>query len=200
MLPTAEELALLQACSGTAAVYGGKDVFNGDMSSLKVKCSNNSILMGVDYDDIVFKFECLAIRVSKNDVADITQDTTVHPEPLVILSNWHRLKLCFCYEWEVPLLPSEMVPGKGKVRGDYGKKADIAANATAMCVSLHGIVFWNDESNEPVAAIVKPPENTVLMRLYEMRTDIKSFMSRCDVFDLEDVQNLIESGQIGFDR
>lgn len=183
LVPEDTEFDLLGQLAAPINVYRPSNLSPGDGSSALFLQSEQGALLrlAVDYDDVVFKFECFNISVEPASANESLSRAAL----LSTIRDWHRIKCCFRFESERPALPGEVRADKEQVVRVVGRR-NTTANAVAACVSMVGLIFWSDVTNSPIAAVVKRPEDTVMLSLYRDPQQIEAFMQECEILDIEE--------------
>jgi hypothetical protein len=86
-----------------------------------------------------------------------------------------------CLAGEVPVQWEQVVRRRGR-------RSDISSAATAIGVSMVGIVFWNSEKAAAVASISNDDEDPVTLRISRKPDEIEMFMTECECVSLEDAE------------
>lgn len=180
-LPENSELTLLEELKGTITVCQHNLVAGRNKpGTVLLKNGQGSILnLTIDYDDVVFKFECFSLRVSKC----YGEDGEVE---IFTWKEWDKIKCCFRFEWEYPEYSSTSSSTNSEILRNDGKLQNIPPNIINAGATMTGIIFWNSFTNLPVSALVHDIYDTTDITLLTSIEEIDAYMKSVDVVNLED--------------
>jgi hypothetical protein len=154
-LPDTQTFEALARLRGIVRVLRPANIVGG-LTRLFLKADSDvSVSLSVDYHDVVFKFECFNLVVDESLPASFA---TAHQ--IAVISGWDTVKCIFPFEWQRSAVPGEVPVDWEQITRERGKRKKIPGTASAVCVSMIGIVFWNAVRDQPIAAIVSDDDNT----------------------------------------
>lgn len=142
-----------------------------------------AVRLSVDYNDVVFKFECFGLMVTASSLAPCSSAVEVTQ-----FNDWQNMKCLFRFEWERPALAGEVPVQWEQVIRRRGRRSDISSAATAIGVSMVGIAFWNSKKAAPVASISNDDEDPMTLRICRKPNEIEMLMAECECVSLEDAK------------
>lgn len=174
--PKKSEFELLAKLQGRIAIQERRTFPQFKPASIVLKdAQNNTFDLSVSWHDVVFKFECFALRITESDreVEEVYQ-----------FEGWDKIKCCFRSEWEYEEAPNETSLRPEINRGD-GKLQNIPSNFLNAGATLVGIVFWNSVANLPVCGVLHLFGDTNEVTIFSSKDQLTSYMNETDVVDLE---------------
>jgi hypothetical protein len=150
----------------------------GSPTRLFLTSSNNaSVALAADYQDVVFKFECIGIMIAPSAPPEEGGDE------LLVVQESQRTSCLLRFEWERPAQQGEVPTNMEQIVRTRGKRSQIVASATAICVSMVGVIF-HDEGEQTAAIVLSDDEPGTLRVLGG--NDAVTFFSDCEVVPVED--------------
>ncbi|MFP3757692.1 hypothetical protein [Cupriavidus sp. SIMBA_020] len=151
--------------------------------------SNNtsSIRVAVDYEDVVFKFECFGLMIDSS-----VDDVGPNAKNMIEFDGCQVIKCLFRFEWERPAQGNEVPAGWEKFVRQRGREADIQRTASSACVSMVGLIFAGLAPGSPTVTLVVNDDEPGTMRLLVTRDEILSFIRECEIVALEEVQKWVD--------
>lgn len=181
-LPDERGLLCLERLQGMVQVLHQSNLIGGANELLLVAENGYLVRLYVDYTDVVFKFECFGL-MAEPLMSSPWQDA----EKVGLFGNWQRIECLFRFEWERPALSGEVPPHWDQVVRHRGKRSDIPNVATAIGVSMVGLLFWDVEQGVPVASFVIDDEEPATLRLVDANGDLGGLLSECERVFIDDV-------------
>ena len=135
-LPTEVELAQLNRLHNGIEIFRPIDPTNG-LSEVVLKAENGTVVrIGVDYDDVRFKFECFHLTVEA-----ITEPLGLDTKVVAKIVDWKSLECLYLVEWERPAIAGEVPPNSDQIVRRSGLLSQVPDDAIAACVAWVGVLF-----------------------------------------------------------
>jgi len=147
-----------------------------------------SIEISTDYMDVVFKFESFRLTANISNQAD-------RPDAAKIaeIRDWDEIRCVFGFEWKRPAISGEVPEPWVQVVRELGPRDAIPATASALGVSMPGIVFWNEARDAPVTLIFSDhDEEPGAILIADDRDRINALISRYETVRLKAVPTWID--------
>jgi hypothetical protein len=182
-LPHDNSLSCLGHLHGTIRVIQSSDFLCGATELLLVSDNDFSLRILVDYNDVIFKFECFCLEAEV-----VSQNLWRNSREVTKIEGWQYIKCMFRFEWERPALSGEVPVHWEQIVRRRGKRQDISDTATDVGVSMIGIALWNSAENSPIALILSDDVDPATLRVCTKKDEITSFISECECVDLNNVK------------
>jgi hypothetical protein len=182
-LPDSRTIDALARLHGVVTVLQPANPIGGLMRLFLKAGDAPPVSLSVDYHDVVFKFECFSIVADASPRASFSD-----AHQITLITEWHTIKCLFCFEWERPALPGEVPPHFEQITRKRGTREKISSDASAVCVSMIGIAFWNVVQDKAIAAIVSDDDNDPgTMRICEKPEEIEVTISESEKVSVDEV-------------
>jgi len=178
-LPNAQTFETLARLRGVVSVLQPI----GMVTRLFLKADSDvSASLSVDYHGVVFKFECFNMVV--DELLPVSFATA---RQIAVVSGWDTVRCIFRFEWERPAVPGEVRVDWEQIVRERGKRKKIPGTATAVCVSMAGIAFWNAVRDQPIAAIVSDDDNDPgTLRVFEKSEEIAAAIDGAELVSADE--------------
>jgi len=155
----------------------------GRVTRLFLKADSDvSLSLSVDYLGVVFKFECFNLVVDES-----LPESFATAHQIAVISGWDTVKCIFRFEWERPALPGEVRVDREPIVRERGERKKIPDTASAVCVSMVGIAFWNAVRDQPIAAIVSDDDNDPgTLRVFEKSEEIAAAIEGAELVSADE--------------
>jgi hypothetical protein len=187
-LPSHNELFCLRRLYAPIRVFQPSCLTVGTNELLLASANDYSIRLSVDYNDVIFKFECFSLK---------TESTLLSSWPsasvIAILDGWHIITCLFRFEWEREALNGEVPINLKQIVRQRGIRNNISNAATAVGVSMVGLEFWDVEKGMPIASIISNDDDPATFRIYRESCEIKALNNECECVKLDEVAQWSEN-------
>ena len=129
-----EQFRLLTGLSGPLAVF--RDASGRAEPDYLLLDAGSRLMLSVDSCDVVFKFEVFGV-----EPRHLPPDWPVGWDPVATLGPLLSTTCLFRFEWWRPALPGEAPPDWEQMAAGHGPRTAIPDNATAVGVSMVGLLF-----------------------------------------------------------
>jgi hypothetical protein len=186
-LPPSQSFDTLARLRGVVGVLRPANTIGG-LTRLFLKADSDvSVSLSVDYRDVVFKFECFNMVVDESLPSSFA---TAHQ--IAVVSGWDTVKCIFPFEWRRSAVPGEVPVDREQITRERGERKDISSTASAVCVSMVGIAFWNTIRDQPIAAIVSDDDNVPgTLRICEKSEEITAAIDGAELVSADEAQRWV---------
>jgi hypothetical protein len=147
---------------------------------LRSDSDDEELRLSVEYKDVVFKFEIF------NLVVGAAVSLPSEMREVVTFEDWDQIDCALAFEWLRPASEAEVPPSWEKIVHRRGLRAEISDTATAIGISMAGIVFRNSTRNLPVGMIYTDSSDPCSLLVSRDVQEIREFTVNCETVALED--------------
>ncbi len=181
LVPAQAEINRLRRLAAPLRIYEPVKERLGGNTSLLLRSNADLIRLSVEYADVVFKFEIFDLVP---EIAPVAAESD-HRE-MAVLRGWDTIRCAFAVEWERPALKGEVSPAWEQIVRERGLRSAVPDAATAVGISMVGIVFHNSVASCPVAMIYMEESDPCALLLSRDVQEIVEFISNCEMVTAED--------------
>lgn len=188
-LPASDCVDVLRRLSGDLMIFGAIDKAGHCAQVVLQAGVTEPLAVYADYQDVVFKFECIGISI---------RPLLVLPaglERLECIRGWDAIKCLFRFEWEREAHAGETPPGWDPVIRHRGRQAQVPESINALAISLVGIVFWSTGPDHVVAAVLNSDEDPATLAVRVGPNAMDLLIADCELLSLEEVSAWIADVQ-----
>lgn len=176
--PKLEELLCLKSLTGAPRIC---EFSEGLGRSVLLLCDKSTAIgLRVAYRYVVPKFECFGIFVQGAIDATVSP---IHTHEIARLTECADVRCLFRFEWKRPARVGEVPPNWEQTIVERGRRSGISSDASAVCVSMVGILF----SNPSEMVLIKLDDENPATLLVQSKIDrADSFLEECEGVFLAD--------------
>lgn len=182
LLPSAQDIDRLRRLRHPLRLYKSRDLLNSRHAALFLRGDkdDNSVKVTVEYADVVFKFEIfnLVLGDSKSSLPVLGEMAT--------LEGWDQVRCVIACQWLRPAIAQEVPSSLEKIVYQRGLRDEIPSTATAIGISMVGIVFHDAAQNSPIGMIFTDDSDPCSLLLSRNPDEIREFTSTCETVPLAD--------------
>jgi hypothetical protein len=147
---------------------------------LRSESGGDDLRLSVEYKDVVFKFEIfnLVVAAAVAPSSDMREVAT--------FEDWDQIDCVLAFEWLRPASDAEVPSSWEKIVHRQGLRGEISDTATAIGVSMAGIVFRNSIRNLPVSMIYTDSSDPCSLLVSCDVHEIREFTVNCETVATED--------------
>lgn len=189
LLPTNEEIKRLAAIVPPLRIaecrFRGEENLprTPDRHAALFLCSNNdrfNLKVEVEYRQVLFKFEIFSLAIST--MAAVPTDLI----EVGRIERWDQIDCVLAFEWERPAATGEVPADWQQIVARRGLRGEIADTATAIGVSMVGIVFRNSITTSPAGMLYTDSDDPCSLLLSCDANEIGRFTKNCELVTIED--------------
>jgi hypothetical protein len=180
LLPAAGELGWLGELGTPLLVsYDARDFLKP--STLYLSSDRRVVALSVEYQEVVFKFEIFNLKLRALSVP-----TLPDLRGTAVFESWDAIQCVVEFQWLRPAYPGEVPASWVQIVSETGRRTNIPDTATALGVSMVGLVFNNSLIDQPTGMICSDDADPAALSVYRSQADIRSFVSSREIVAIED--------------
>jgi hypothetical protein len=192
LLPTNEDVKTLRGIGPPLHVYRSNFQSSENTPLLQKVLASHAALflrgdnhdydlrLTVQYKDVVFKFEVF------NLVFDTAVAVPSDLREIATIEDWNQIDCVLAFEWLRPAVEGEVPSSWEKIVHRRGPRGEISDAATAIGVSMVGIVFRNSITNSPVSMLYTDGDDPCSLLISRDVHEIRQFTSDCELVTIDD--------------
>jgi hypothetical protein len=181
-LPSKDSIAWLAQLSTPVSVLRQRESVAAPPVTLVLSSNENAVRVSASYNDVVFKFECFRLEIDL-----VPPESWQNMEEVDRFEGGLAIKCLFRFEWERPACLGELPSHWEQVVRSRGKRQDISEKATALCVSMVGLVFGDIGQEGAAISIVCDDDTPATLRICREPEDLRVLIDECECVELNDV-------------
>jgi len=136
---------------------------------------NNFIALSVEWQDVRFKFEVFNLELVRLPIA---MPHDLHE--IARFDSWNRISCVIACEWERPARRSEVPSSWEQTVQERGLRGELPPTATAVGISMVGIIFDDTVRNLPTGMIYHDADPPCSLHVTQDPEGIRRFIANCE--------------------